>query len=128
MATLELAPSVGAAIRRHGEQTYPHECCGALLGAAEIGFVSLNQGLTMRFSDPAYHGRMQSLLMMGFAFFGIIAFPLGFLADAIGIRETLFLQGAVATALLAVILVYARVSKAASDARLPVAQLPDAAD
>jgi proteasome lid subunit RPN8/RPN11 len=32
MATLELAPAVGAAIRRHGEQTYPHECCGALVG------------------------------------------------------------------------------------------------
>ena len=22
------------AIRRHGEETYPHECCGALLGCA----------------------------------------------------------------------------------------------
>ena len=101
---------------------------GVLLGAGEIGFISLNQGLTMRFSDPGYHGRMQSLLMMGFAFFGIIAFPLGFLADAIGIRETLFLQGAVATALLGLILVYARSSKAAGDARLPVAPIPDAAD
>ena len=101
---------------------------GALLGAGEIGFVSLNQGLTMRFSDPTYHGRMQSLLMMGFAFFGIIAFPLGFLADAIGIRETLFLQGAVATTLLGFILVYARASKAAGDARLPVEQASAAGD
>ena len=32
MKVLELAPMVGAAIRRHGEQTYPHECCGALVG------------------------------------------------------------------------------------------------
>jgi proteasome lid subunit RPN8/RPN11 len=29
-----LGPGVGAAIRRHGEETYPHECCGALLGRA----------------------------------------------------------------------------------------------
>ena len=29
---LLLAESVGAAIRRHGQETYPHECCGALLG------------------------------------------------------------------------------------------------
>jgi proteasome lid subunit RPN8/RPN11 len=27
-----LGPGVALAIRRHGEQTYPHECCGALLG------------------------------------------------------------------------------------------------
>jgi proteasome lid subunit RPN8/RPN11 len=28
-----LGAGVAAAIRRHGEQTYPHECCGALIGA-----------------------------------------------------------------------------------------------
>jgi proteasome lid subunit RPN8/RPN11 len=29
---LALAPSVDAAIRRHGAEAYPHECCGALIG------------------------------------------------------------------------------------------------
>ncbi len=29
---LQLAPGVAGAIRRHGEETYPHECCGALVG------------------------------------------------------------------------------------------------
>ena len=29
---LQLGPGVGAAVRRHGEETYPHECCGALVG------------------------------------------------------------------------------------------------
>jgi proteasome lid subunit RPN8/RPN11 len=29
---LRVAPAVDAAIRRHGEETYPHECCGALVG------------------------------------------------------------------------------------------------
>ena len=29
---LELDPSVAGAIRRHGESTFPHECCGALVG------------------------------------------------------------------------------------------------
>ena len=28
-----LGPGVEAAIRRHGEETYPHECCGALIGS-----------------------------------------------------------------------------------------------
>lgn len=29
---LELKASVDAAIRAHGRETFPHECCGALLG------------------------------------------------------------------------------------------------
>jgi proteasome lid subunit RPN8/RPN11 len=29
---LSLVASVESAIRRHGEETYPHECCGALVG------------------------------------------------------------------------------------------------
>jgi len=29
---LVLEPDVAEAIRRHGENTYPHECCGALVG------------------------------------------------------------------------------------------------
>ena len=29
---LVLTPAVNDAIRRHGAETYPHECCGALIG------------------------------------------------------------------------------------------------
>jgi proteasome lid subunit RPN8/RPN11 len=29
---LAITASVDALIRRHGEETYPHECCGALVG------------------------------------------------------------------------------------------------
>jgi proteasome lid subunit RPN8/RPN11 len=29
---LRLDAGVAASIRRHGEETYPHECCGALVG------------------------------------------------------------------------------------------------
>jgi proteasome lid subunit RPN8/RPN11 len=32
MSRLLLSHSIYDAIRTHGEQTYPHECCGALLG------------------------------------------------------------------------------------------------
>jgi proteasome lid subunit RPN8/RPN11 len=32
MSTLRLPQTVYDQIRAHGEQTYPHECCGALLG------------------------------------------------------------------------------------------------
>jgi proteasome lid subunit RPN8/RPN11 len=34
MTTLYLSPAIYAQIRAHGEQTYPDECCGALLGHA----------------------------------------------------------------------------------------------
>lgn len=34
---LELTPDHVRAIERHGELTYPHECCGFLLGRAEAG-------------------------------------------------------------------------------------------
>jgi proteasome lid subunit RPN8/RPN11 len=33
---LSLEAAVDAAIRRHGEDTYPHECCGALVGRGGI--------------------------------------------------------------------------------------------
>jgi proteasome lid subunit RPN8/RPN11 len=32
---LKISPSDYAAIRRHGEETYPHECCGILIGTIE---------------------------------------------------------------------------------------------
>ena len=32
MMGLSLKPGVGEEIRRHGAETYPHECCGALYG------------------------------------------------------------------------------------------------
>ena len=32
----DLATGVAAAIRRHGEETYPHECCGALVGTDDL--------------------------------------------------------------------------------------------
>src|ERR1700745_4269638 len=32
---LKIAAKDYAAIRRHGEETYPHECCGVLLGRFE---------------------------------------------------------------------------------------------
>jgi proteasome lid subunit RPN8/RPN11 len=34
---LKLAEQIYDAIRRHGEETYPHECCGVLLGRASDG-------------------------------------------------------------------------------------------
>lgn len=35
MSTLIVPQAVYDALRAHGEETYPHECCGALLGRAD---------------------------------------------------------------------------------------------
>jgi proteasome lid subunit RPN8/RPN11 len=32
MSSLTITAAVDGAIRRHGQETYPHECCGALVG------------------------------------------------------------------------------------------------
>jgi len=38
---LTLEAAVDAAIRAHGRETYPHECCGALLGADGVVAVTV---------------------------------------------------------------------------------------
>ncbi len=62
-------------------------------GAANAAFQALNNSLVLLRADEAYHGRVQSLLMLGFSAFGIFAAPLGALADAIGLRTTLVIMG-----------------------------------
>jgi proteasome lid subunit RPN8/RPN11 len=37
MSTLHLPRAVYESLRAHGEETYPHECCGALLGNSVAG-------------------------------------------------------------------------------------------
>jgi proteasome lid subunit RPN8/RPN11 len=37
MSTLSISKADYEALRAHGEETYPHECCGVLLGKSEPG-------------------------------------------------------------------------------------------
>jgi len=54
MSTLRLARAVYDALRAHGEQTYPHECCGALLGR------STPEGWLVQSAIPAGNTRTDS--------------------------------------------------------------------
>ncbi len=63
------------------------------LGAATAAFQSMNATLTLASSEAAYHGRMQSLLQLGFNLFGVAALPLGLCADNFGLRKTLVAMG-----------------------------------
>lgn len=64
-------------------------------GGAASGFQSLNNALALRHSDLSYHGRIQSLMMLSFSGFGMAALPLGAVADAIGLRTTMFVMGTI---------------------------------
>jgi predicted MFS family arabinose efflux permease len=65
------------------------------VGAAAAGFQAMNNSLVLALSDLEYHGRVQSLMMLSFSGFGMAALPLGVLADAIGLRETIAVMGTV---------------------------------
>ncbi|MEE8336471.1 MAG: MFS transporter [Dehalococcoidia bacterium] len=94
---------------------------GVALGGAETGFLALNQSLAMRYSHSDYYGRVQAVLLFGFALNGLVGYPFGLLADLIGIRETMFGLGVASTVLVAAVLLYARRIDARSDAHAPSA-------
>jgi MFS family permease len=87
------------------------------LGAASAAFQSMNGSLLLQLADPRYHGRMQSLLQLGFSAFGIFAFPLGAMADRFGLQATLFWMGIATTIVVAIAAMRAPAARAA-DARL----------
>jgi predicted MFS family arabinose efflux permease len=66
----------------------------AFTGGMSLAFQSTIQALLLDLSDFDYHGRIQSLVMLGFSGFGIAALPLGILADEIGLRTTFVIMGA----------------------------------
>lgn len=66
-----------------------------VVGGSTAGFQSMNATLALSLSESEYHGRIQSLLNLGFSAFGLVSYPLGLLADSIGLRQTLAGMGAV---------------------------------
>ena len=70
----------------------------ALVGGASAGYQSVSNSLLATESAAEYRGRVQALAQLSFSAFGMIALPLGALADVVGLRETLVIMGAVAVA------------------------------
>lgn len=58
-----------------------------VLGGAATTFQTANMSVSLLLAQPAYHGRVQSLVMVAFSAQSLVAFPLGALADQIGLRE-----------------------------------------
>ena len=66
-----------------------------VLGLATNGFMVLTSSRSMAISDPSHHGRVQSLMQLAWAGFGIAAAPLGAVAEIIGLRQTIVGMGLV---------------------------------
>ena len=58
-----------------------------VLGGAATTFQTTNMSMSLLLAEPVYHGRVQSLVMISFSAQSLIAYPLGALADQIGLRE-----------------------------------------
>ncbi|MCY4192682.1 MAG: MFS transporter, partial [bacterium] len=58
-----------------------------VLGGAATTFQTANMSMSLLLAQPVYHGRVQSLVMIAFSAQSLVAFPLGALADQIGLRE-----------------------------------------
>jgi predicted MFS family arabinose efflux permease len=69
-----------------------------VFGPAISGFMLTNTALIMGATDPAFYGRVMALTMIAFGAQGVLAFPIGVVADTIGERETLLIEGAIVLA------------------------------
>ncbi|MCU1374404.1 MAG: putative arabinose efflux permease, family [Actinomycetia bacterium] len=74
----------------------------AAVGGSSLTFETTTQSLLLSLSDFEYHGRIQSIVMLGYSGFGIVALPLGLCADAFGLRPTLAGMGVAVLAIVAV--------------------------
>jgi MFS family permease len=70
----------------------------AFIGAGTTGYQSLSNSIALNMTGDTHQGRVQSLMMLSFAGFGIAAAPLGLLAEAVGLRSAIALMGAVTLA------------------------------
>jgi MFS family permease len=68
---------------------------GIPVGIGRSGFMLVDNSLLMSSAEPAYHGRVMSLAMMGFGSQSLLAPLWGALADQIGVRQTLLVVGIV---------------------------------
>jgi MFS family permease len=86
-----------------------------LVGGFAAAFQSLNNSLTITYTDRAYHGRVQSMTMMSWSLFGIASLPIGLIADQVGIQETLTGAGVLAFLAIIALMAMASIQKAAAD-------------
>jgi MFS family permease len=66
-----------------------------LVGATALVFQTTTMSLMLSLSDVEFHGRLQSMVVLGFSGFGLAALPFGVLADSWSLRWVLVAMGVV---------------------------------
>ena len=67
-----------------------------LVGGAATVYQTLSNTIALQLADGSHRGRIQSLMQLSFAGFGMAAAPLGVLAEKVGLRSAIGLMGLVA--------------------------------
>lgn len=93
----------------------------AALGGAALLFQTSSQSRLLQMSPMEYHGRLQSLVVLGFSGYGLAALPLGLLADAIGLGATFGAMGAAVIVVITTFAVFTLRQRRTAD---PTEQLP----
>lgn len=84
-----------------------------VIGGGTTGYQSLSNTIALNMTEPSHQGRVQSLMQLSFAGFGIAALPLGLLAEAVGRRQAMTAMGIFA---IAAIVVYYVLERGVGDA------------
>jgi MFS family permease len=93
------------------------------IGAGTTGYQSLSNSIALNMTGDTHQGRVQSLMMLSFAGFGIAAAPLGLLAEAIGLRSAIVVMGAVTLVTVAGYGVLERAVQSEIERGIPLAEL-----
>ncbi len=93
------------------------------VGGLASGFQGVNNALTMSSTDGPYQGRVQSISMLSWSLFGLVALPIGIIADHIGIQETLVLMGAIVMASVILLQTFGRSQAVVEDRRARVSAI-----
>ena len=65
----------------------------ACIGGSGLVFQTTTQALLLHVSALEYHGRLQSMVILGFSGFGLMALPLGLMADSLTLSVTMAAMG-----------------------------------
>ena len=74
-----------------------------VLGLALTAYQTLNSTLIMEASRPEFYGRVMSINMLSFSAMPLMAFPLGKIADHVGVTNMFIAQGAVVVGIMLLI-------------------------
>lgn len=99
-----------------------------VIGGGTSGYQTLSNAIALNLAEPSHQGRVQSLLQLSFAGFGIAALPLGLLAEAIGRRQAMVAMGLSATVAIVVYWIFEASAAETIEAGIPDEQKPAPSD